>query len=106
MIKIAAETHCPRSISQDRCVIENPLPIRVSGVFCTTKQSYLRLKSLLHKIPFESVLLQSTSTDMPSSLSFARTNSRSLELPFLTISNFDGASSVKVESGIKRSFMQ
>jgi len=84
----------------------NNLLLQSAEKICTTKQSYLRLKSLLHKIPFESVLLQSTSTDMPSSLSFARTNSRSLELPFLTISNFDGASSVKVESGIKRSFMQ
>jgi len=43
---------------------------------------------------------------MPSSLSFARTNSRLLELPFLAISNFDGASPVKVESGIKRLFVQ
>ena len=84
----------------------NNLLLQSAEKILWVEQSYLRLKSLLHKIPFESVLLQSTSTDMPSSLSFARTNSRSLELPFLTISNFDGASSVKVESGIKRSFMQ
>jgi hypothetical protein len=41
MIKIVAETHCPRSIfkkSQDRRFVENPLSIRVPGVFCTTKE--------------------------------------------------------------------
>jgi len=54
------------------------------------------VRLLLHKITFENVLLQSTSTDMPNSLSFARTNSRSLEPPFSAISNFDGASPMKV----------
>lgn len=34
------------------------------------------VRLLLHKITFENVLLQSTSTDMPNSLSLARTNSR------------------------------